>query len=284
MKRTVLALALLALVLPTFAMAGGYKLYGVGPGDGFIYEIDPTDGSTIDGIEMWTENDDLIEGGTALAFDPVNWQFFGVLKLADVRSTRVLAAIDPIGGQANIVGDLGGESFAAIAFADDGTLYGVTGDGANTPESLFEIDTADGSIEFIMSLGMGDDGESLAFNPDDGKLYHGSGHDSDCADEDNGVCFESIDLVTWETELMPWVAGTDLVDEEVGALTYWPENSLFLWTQDHGTPQQWFHVATDGNWANMGETTVQFKGIAFFGREETATEASSFSGVKSLFR
>ena len=34
-----------------------------------------------------------------------------------------------------------GKRFAVIAFASDGTLYAVTGDGGAAPESLFRLDT-----------------------------------------------------------------------------------------------------------------------------------------------
>ena len=92
-----------------------------------------------------------------------------------------------------------------------------------------------------------------------------------------------IGLVTggarWRTVsgiLLAWV---------VGGLTYWSEKDVFLWTQDHGAPQEWFHVTADGEAEHMGDTgDFQYKGIAFFGGEVTATEETSFSNVKSLFR
>ena len=54
-------------------------------------------------------------------------------------------------------------------------LIGVTGDGATTPESLFALNTANASATFLMSLGQGQDGETIAFNPVNGLVYHASG-------------------------------------------------------------------------------------------------------------
>ena len=295
MRTFVIGFALTLLLVPALAAAGGYVLYGVGPSKTDLIEIDPWNGSALDGVELWTDDPFLLEGANGLSFDPNDWKLYGVLKGEGDRAIRVLAVIDPSSGYYSVVGELGGENFAAIAFADDGTLYGVTGDGSLTPESLFEIDKGDASIQFIMTLGIGSDGESLAFNPMDGKLYHGSGHDGECSfapptgdlgrgDGYDGVCFESIDLTTWETEMID-ISETGLLEEEVGALTFWPEQNVFLWTQDHGWPQIWFHVTADGDAEAMGDTGgFQYKGLAFFGREVTATQESSFSGVKSLFR
>jgi hypothetical protein len=64
----------------------------------------------------------------------------------------------------------------AAAPGDAQTLVGVTGDGdIGDPETLFAIDPGDASTAFLMSLGNGDDGETIGFNPDDGLLYHASG-------------------------------------------------------------------------------------------------------------
>jgi hypothetical protein len=55
-------------------------------------------------------------------------------------------------------------------------LFGVTGDGAPVnPESLFSVSIVDASTALIQPLGNGNDGESIAFNPTDGLMYHWSG-------------------------------------------------------------------------------------------------------------
>ncbi len=88
---------------------------------------------------------------------------------------RILATIDPNTGIANPIGNAQ-ETFASIAFIADGTLYGVTGNGGATPETLFTISLNDGSPTFVQTLGNGTDGEAIAFNPNDGLIYHLSGN------------------------------------------------------------------------------------------------------------
>ena len=85
------------------------------------------------------------------------------------------------------------DKFAGIAFADDGTLYGVSGDGGIIPESLYTLSTVDASASFPTFLGNGSGGETLAFNPDDGLLYQASGIGQP-NQTNNGEIFETIDL------------------------------------------------------------------------------------------
>ena len=44
-------------------------------------------------------------------------------------------------------------------------LYGVTGDGASVPETLYTLNTGHASAPFVTMLGNGDDGELAAVNP-----------------------------------------------------------------------------------------------------------------------
>ncbi len=67
------------------------------------------------------------------------------------------------------------EKFAGITFSTNGVLYGITGDGADTPETLYEIDPGTGAITFIVAPGEGSDGEAIAFNTSDGYLYRYGG-------------------------------------------------------------------------------------------------------------
>ncbi|MBK7951064.1 MAG: hypothetical protein IPK00_20460 [Deltaproteobacteria bacterium] len=71
-------------------------------------------------------------------------------------------------------------------------LVGVTGDFAETPESLFAIDRVDASTTFLMALGDGGSGDSIVFHPGEGLLYYASGN----ADR----IWERIDLGTQTIE------------------------------------------------------------------------------------
>jgi hypothetical protein len=82
------------------------------------------------------------------------------------------------------VGNLG-DNFSSLTFSDDGTLYGVTDDGATAPETLYTISTTDATKTLAVALGAGADGEAIAWNPEDDLIYHWSGNDA--------VVMESID-------------------------------------------------------------------------------------------
>jgi len=113
----------------------------------------------------------------------------------------VLATLDEATGVAASIGIVN-QKFAGIAFADDGTLYGISGDGAAVPESLFTLNINTGSASLVVQLGNGSDGETIAFNPDDGLLYHASGigNQNQVA---NGEIFETIDPGTLAVTNVP---------------------------------------------------------------------------------
>lgn len=77
-----------------------------------------------------------------------------------IRLTLLLVAL------AGIVG--GGPASASV-------LYAVTGESGGTPETLYTLSLVDASATLESSLGNGTDGEEIAFNPNDGLIYHFSG-------------------------------------------------------------------------------------------------------------
>lgn len=95
------------------------------------------------------------------------------------------ATIDLANGNLTMIATLS-EKFASLAITPTGTVYGLTGDGANTPETLYEIDPSNGNLTLSAQPGTGDDGEALAFNTNDGLLYRYGG----------GQVFQSIDPMT----------------------------------------------------------------------------------------
>ncbi|HEY8504199.1 MAG TPA: PEP-CTERM sorting domain-containing protein [Gemmataceae bacterium] len=134
-------------------------------------------------------------------------------------------------------------------------LYGVTGDGASTPESLFTISQTDGSATFFMSLGAGDDGEAIAYNPTDGRMYHWSGLGTFNVDE----IFQRIDLGTMA------VADITLSGDgygEVIAAVYDPTSGNFLVNDLTGG---FFSVTPGGVVTRLGTPALNVKGLAFAG-------------------
>jgi hypothetical protein len=191
---------------------------GSRPPDSLLRKVDYTDGSTEAGSSVSITLDEaVVVGATGLARNPLDGVLYALLKV-EGTSFRLLVTLDEITGIATGVGDdLGntGKRFAGIAFASDGTLYAVTGDGGATPEELFILDTGDASSISVIALGAGSDGETLAFNPDDGLLYHASGIGT--PNHPDGEIFETIDP---DTDVVTNVTLSGFDYEELTALTF----------------------------------------------------------------
>jgi hypothetical protein len=164
--------------------------------------------------------------------------------------------LDEWTGVATSVGNTGNR-FAGIAFASDGTLYAVTGDGGGVPESLFTLSTVDGSPSLVRELGAGSDGETLAFNPDDGLLYHASGIGT--PNHPNGEQFETIDLGTLVTTNVP-LSGFDY--EELTSLTFL-DGGFFAGDLGNAAFDDpgFFHITTGGAVTFLGNMDHVSKGL-----------------------
>ena len=120
-----------------------------------------------------------VKGITGMAYDASANITYVLVKHDTVIS---LAQIDLLTGDLSNLVSLS-EKFAGLAITPSGTMYGITGDGANTPETLYEIDKSNGNLTLNTQPGTGDDGESIAFNASNGLLYRYGG----------GQVFQSID-------------------------------------------------------------------------------------------
>lgn len=182
--------AIVFVISTAASSAHAQVLYGISNGfgtaaDNQIYQIDPTSGTTSNAVTI------TIAGGTvsnalSLVAQPGTGVLFGVLGLAGQGTNRRLVTINPTTGVATSIGSLG-DAFSSLAFRSNGVLYGVTGDGADVPETLFTINTATAAPTLQFALGNGADGETIVFHPN-GLLYHSSG---------NGTAlFESVNVDT----------------------------------------------------------------------------------------
>lgn len=250
----ILSFSLLAL-LAVSTVAGAQTLYSVAQGDDQLRVVDPTDASTVSSVTITLAGETVL-GATGLATQPGTNTLFALIRNQTGQTPRILATLDPATGVATAIGSTG-DAFAGLAFACDGTLYGVTGDGGTVPETLFEINPATGAATQVLALGNGTDGETIALDPVDGLMYHASGHSGD--DE---VFFESINLSSLVVTDIP-IAGTALTEEEAQALTWWPAQGEFLWKQYHGAPGPLFRVTTGGVPTLIGDLDHQAKGLAF---------------------
>ena len=233
-------------------------LYSVSTGDNLLRTIDPETGMTISSVPIVLDSGTAF-GATGVAREPRTEQLWAILKTEEDRNhrPRTLAIIDRHTGDATMVGDLG-DSFAGIAFDSSGTLYAVTGDGAQflEDEALFSLNKSDGTPTLLATLGIGSDGEEIAFNPDDGKIYHASGY-IDITNDDGGErAFESIDLTTFSTAPIS-ISGYSY--EEVSALTYDSANEFLA----GGIDSVLFRLNTSGEASLIGQLDHNPGGLAF---------------------
>ena len=81
---------------------------------------------------------------------------------------------DPVTGETTLIGTMG-PAYAGIAFTSNGTLYSITGEGGNNPETLHTVNINTGQTTIVQAMPGDDGGEAIAFNPDDGMLYRATG-------------------------------------------------------------------------------------------------------------
>lgn len=179
-------LALVALPV-SLLFAGGAgaeaeQVYGGSPFLNEWYSID-VDTAVTSSILSVTVPTRTITGIIAAAMDPTSGKTYAIVKAAAVAG-RLLIIIDLATAAGVEVGNLG-DNFSSLAFRSDGQLFGLTGDGATVPETMYLIDKTNATKVFARTLSNGLDGEVLAYNSNDAFFYHWSGNDI--------VVFERID-------------------------------------------------------------------------------------------
>ena len=153
-----------------------------------------------------------VTGINGMSIQPGTGTIYVIAKESNNPGNRRLATLDPATGTLTDVGGLG-DRFSAITFKDATTLYGVTGDGASTAETLWQINISTASATQLSSLGNGDDGETICYNPSNGFIYHLSGIGTINVDQ----IFERINSTTFSITNIP-LSGYDM--SEVFGMTY----------------------------------------------------------------
>ncbi len=248
-------LILTLLILCPLRAAAQQTFYSVASFDDQLRIIDATTGATVSSVTI-TLAGSTVGWANGLAKHPQTGQLFAVLSLLPDCSgsgpcARELVTIDPATGIATDVGNTG-DAFAGIAFNSSGTLYGVTGDGAMmlVPETLYTLNTANAAPTFVRTLGNGDAGETIAFDPDDGLIYHASGL--------NSKVFETINPNTLSVTNVPL---SGFVYQEAVALTYWQAQGVFLMIDTPAFPPSLMRVTPGGVVSLVGNVDHFSKGI-----------------------
>ncbi|MBL4658294.1 MAG: PKD domain-containing protein, partial [Flavobacteriales bacterium] len=185
-----------------------------------------------------------IDKANGLAIHPTNGTVYALLNIA-AQTGRELAIIDTATGVATSVGNTGAK-FAGITFNSTGTLYAISGDGATIGETLYTLSLSNALPSLALTLGNGDDGEAIAYNSDDGKIYHASGLGT--------IVFESITLPSTVSNIT--YSGVTL--NEPTAL-YYDGGGNFIWVSWNN----WFNITSTGVVSNLTGTAFLFntKGI-----------------------
>ena len=202
-------------------------LYAIDNENPVLSIVDPVTGVEQSTLGLFVPGD-IIYISTGLAVDPTTNKVYAAMKLASVAgSSRSLVEINLETGEGTNIGPMN-QPIANIAFDSNGTLYAVSGDcnngcgGGATPETLFTVNLSNGSLTLFKTLGNGDDGEAIAFNPVDGMMYHMSGRGA-------GLIFEKINLTTGTVTNIPLSGGSYISpDLEAIGFVFDPAEGLFV--------------------------------------------------------
>ena len=242
-------------LLPSVAGAAP-TLISISSRDATVRRVDGATGATLDASVTISLPGHLVDGGTGLARNPITGTLFALLRVAG-NTSRLLVTLNENSGSAVLVGDTG-DKFSGLAFAADGTLYAVTGDGATDPEALCTLSTIDATSSGCFTLGNGTEGEALAFNPDDGLLYHASG----IGTPDVTEIFETVDPQTQGVTNVP-LSGHNY--EEITSLVFDPTD---FFAADIGAAlppdaPNLLRISTGGAVTLVGPLDHVAKGLAF---------------------
>jgi len=175
-------------------------LYGID--NAFLSTINSVTGSLESSVTLTVPGDPFPSSASGLAVNPVSNEMYAVTKLLSLgdQCNQNLVKINPYTGIAEFVGRMN-QPIASLAFDSNGVLYAVSDDNAGgcagaSLETLFTVNLNDASLTLFQVLGNGDDGEAIAFNPNDGLMYHLSGNGA-------GLIFESINLTNGAVTPIP---------------------------------------------------------------------------------
>lgn len=193
-----------------------------------------------------------VSGCSGLAFEPGTGTLYILVRISGVP-IPFLATYDINGDVTNIIGSTVLD-FVGLSFSSSGDLYAISADDASIPSTLCTLDTTTGSPTDICNFVNGDMGEAIAFNPDDGLIYHASGT--------MNVIFETasdISVIPCGTTPIS-IAGSPLEGDRVSSLAYSSTSGMILWKQGIGSGPL-YSVTTDGDAMLLGDLSFAVQGM-----------------------
>lgn len=222
--------------------------YGFSPFQDSVWTVDTTLSFAITERRAPTLSGFTVTGVNSGATHPLTGAIYVIAKVSGV-SGRVLCIFNPADATLTSVGNLG-DNFSSITFSPTGQLFGVTGDGASVPETLYDIDPANAAKTLLTGLGNGADGEVICYNPDDNMIYHWSGNGT--------VVFEKVlPVAPYTVTGIPINGATS--GETFGAA--YVGNGKFLISN---ISSAFNYIKTDGTWSPaFGSLPDDFRGLPF---------------------
>ncbi|MBL9186095.1 MAG: hypothetical protein JNK23_01320 [Opitutaceae bacterium] len=252
------------------------KLYSVDRSSPSLRELNPATGATVSSVTM-TLAGETIGGATGLAADPTTGTFYALLRLGTISarnpSARRLVTVNVTTGVATNIGVAGGggnlgpsPAMADLAFDASGTLYGIIGNGSSSSQKqLVTLNKTNGTATSFMTLSNGNDGAAIAYNSDNGLLYHAAGlNEQGLIPPPANLFFESINLATKANPTRITLGGGTAI-QEAAALAY-AGGGAFLWSSLDFNDDNIFRlmrVTTAGVITLVGVTDHVATGLAF---------------------
>jgi len=250
-------------------------LYAIRNTEPSLHAVNPITGAEISSVAISLPGE-TINNSTGLAVSPTTNEMYAAVKLDSQSGPgRNLIKINPETGQATNIGNIG-QPIASLAFRSDGVLFGVSGDCANNcggmaiSETLFTINTANANPTFFQTLGNGDDGEAIAYNPVDGMMYHMLGVGA-------GLIFEKIDLGNGVVTPIP-LSGDSVDELEAIGFTFDPAQNLFVGSLidcfcDSGTVRTFITLTPGGFLSHVSTLDYWWKDYAFYSKSNLSSPA-----------
>jgi len=234
-------------------------LYSISPFNSKFRTINTATAATIDGNPVINLNSVAVTGN-ALAQDS-SGTFYAIVKPllgAPGRTLVTLTETIPCClWTANAIAQAN-QRFAGLAFDADDNLFGLSGEGpaSDSLESIYQIDAINGAETRKCGMVLGDDGEALGYNPNDGMMYRESGIQVHS--------FEKFDPTTHDCSTITPINLSNSGIGEARSLAYWDSADAFLWSQRVTDENDILHkVLPDGTVTLIGTLDHRSKGLAF---------------------
>lgn len=258
-KTLVVALVLVG-ALTALPASAQTILCAVDTSSGNLLELNDTTGAIVNTTPI-TVAGETVSHGIALALQPGTNVLYAILRFASTGQVGQLVTLNATTGVAQSVGNTG-EIIVSITFDDLGVLYGVSGNGGGfatpvSPQTLYTLSLVDGTRTLLTVLGNGDRGEVIAFNVNDGLLYHASGRTTQV--------FETINRSTLAITNIPL---SGVAFKEMRGLVYDSAQGDFVMTGETlSNIETLFRVSTSGVVSSIGALLIPFgqnvRGLAF---------------------